>query len=500
MPGRCPSCAANTPRTLKGADAVVWGIPFDAAVSNRPGARFGPQAIRRASAIFDNDPQYPFQRDLFAKMAVIDYGDCLLDYGNHQKTPATIEREAAKILEVGRVPAVARRRPFRHLAAAEGACRQYTARWRWCSSTRIRTPGTTTASASTTAPSSARAVRDGVIDPDRSIQIGIRTHAPEDCGIKILYGHEVEDMRAADIANAIIERTGGMPDLHHLRHRLPRPGLCARHRHAGRRRPVHGQDPVGAAPARRARHRGADVVEVAPAYDHADITAIAGATVAMHISACWRSETRRRAAEQLQIKPAADGRLRPRHTALENQRISTDWHMKPKIFIDGEHGTTGLQIRSASPAAPTSSSCPSRPSGARPGAARADLLNAADIAILCLPDDAAREASRWSPTHGTRIIDASTAHRVADGWAYGFPEMDADQAGAIAAARYVANPGCWPQGPIALLRPLVKAGILPADYPVTMSGISGYTGGGKSDDRGLRGHRARTRRIPALRR
>ncbi len=88
-------------KDVRGADAVVWGIPFDAAVSNRPGARFGPQAMRRASAIFDNDPQYPFNRDLFQAMSVIDYGDCLLDYGNHQKTPATIEREAAKILKSG---------------------------------------------------------------------------------------------------------------------------------------------------------------------------------------------------------------------------------------------------------------------------------------------------------------------------------------------------------------------------------------------------------------
>ena len=97
----------------------------------------------------------------------------------------------------------------------------------------------------------ARAVREGIIDPDRSIQIGIRTHAPDDCGIKILYGHEVEEMRAADIAYAIVERTGGKQDLRHLRHRLPRPGLCAGHRHAGRRRAVLGQDAVGAAPARR---------------------------------------------------------------------------------------------------------------------------------------------------------------------------------------------------------------------------------------------------------
>ncbi|TIX80969.1 MAG: agmatinase, partial [Mesorhizobium sp.] len=78
-------------KDVKGADAVVWGIPFDAAVTNRPGARFGPQAIRRASTILDNDPQYPFSRDLFEHLAVVDYGDCLLDSGNHQKTPATIE-------------------------------------------------------------------------------------------------------------------------------------------------------------------------------------------------------------------------------------------------------------------------------------------------------------------------------------------------------------------------------------------------------------------------
>ena len=81
-------------KNLKGVSTAIWGIPFDAATSNRPGARFGPQAIRRASAIFDNDPQYPFARDLFAQMPTIDYGDCLLDYGNHWKTPDTIEKEA----------------------------------------------------------------------------------------------------------------------------------------------------------------------------------------------------------------------------------------------------------------------------------------------------------------------------------------------------------------------------------------------------------------------
>ena len=88
-------------KNVKGADVVIWGIPFDAAVTNRPGARFGPQAIRRASAIFDNDPQYPFHLDLFDKLGVVDYGDCLLDNGNHQKTPKTIEREAARLISSG---------------------------------------------------------------------------------------------------------------------------------------------------------------------------------------------------------------------------------------------------------------------------------------------------------------------------------------------------------------------------------------------------------------
>jgi len=113
-------------------------------------------------------------------------------------------------------------------------------------------------------------------------------------------------------------------------------------------------------------------------------------------------------------------------------------------------------------------------------AARAEFLNAADIAILCLPDDAARESVSLIENDTTRVIDASTAHRVADGWTYGFAEMDGGQAEAIAKAKRVANPGCWPQGPIALLRPLISAGLLPADFPVTVNGISGYTGGGRS--------------------
>nr|AAW62390.1 agmatinase [Agrobacterium vitis] len=111
-------------KVLDGVDTAVWGIPFDAATSNRPGARFGPQAIRRASAIFDNDPQYPFERDLFAAMPTVDYGDCRLDYGNHWETPATIEKEAADILSKANFLLTLAGEPFHHLAAAEGPCRQ----------------------------------------------------------------------------------------------------------------------------------------------------------------------------------------------------------------------------------------------------------------------------------------------------------------------------------------------------------------------------------------
>ena len=153
--------------------------------------------------------------------------------------------------------------------------------------------------------------------------------------------------------------------------------------------------------------------------------------------------------------------------------------MAPKIFIDGEHGTTGLQIVGRL-AGRTDIEVISIPTDKRKDPeARAEYLRKADIAILCLPDDAAREAVALASDAGTRFVDASTAHRTAEGWVYGFAEMDKDQAGKIAKAQFVANPGCWPQGPIAGLRPLVTAGLIPADFPVTVSGISGYSGGGK---------------------
>jgi N-acetyl-gamma-glutamyl-phosphate reductase len=149
------------------------------------------------------------------------------------------------------------------------------------------------------------------------------------------------------------------------------------------------------------------------------------------------------------------------------------------VFIDGEEGTTGLQIRDRLEGRSELDLIHLTGETRKDTAARREALNTADIAILCLPDDAAREAVAMIGNNTTKVIDASTAHRVADGWAYGFPEMLPGQTGAIADAGRVANPGCYPTGAIALIRPLVDAGLLPADYPVTVNAVSGYSGGGK---------------------
>lgn len=154
--------------------------------------------------------------------------------------------------------------------------------------------------------------------------------------------------------------------------------------------------------------------------------------------------------------------------------------MTAKIFIDGEHGTTGLQIRTRM-AGRRDVELLSIPEAERRNAAlREDLLNSADIAILCLPDDASKEAVKMvAGNNNIRIIDTSTAFRIAPDWAYGFAEMDKAQGDKIRSARFVANPGCYPTGAIGLIRPLRAAGILPDGYPVTVNAVSGYTGGGK---------------------
>ncbi|WP_295207366.1 N-acetyl-gamma-glutamyl-phosphate reductase [uncultured Brevundimonas sp.] len=153
--------------------------------------------------------------------------------------------------------------------------------------------------------------------------------------------------------------------------------------------------------------------------------------------------------------------------------------MTHTIFIDGEAGTTGLEIRERLEARPDLELL-LLGERRRDADARREALNGADAVILCLPDDAAREAVSMIENPSVKVIDASTAYRVAPGWAYGFPEMDAGQRALIARSQFVSNPGCYPTGFIALVRPLVKAGLVPANYPVTVNAVSGYSGGGKA--------------------
>ncbi len=153
------------------------------------------------------------------------------------------------------------------------------------------------------------------------------------------------------------------------------------------------------------------------------------------------------------------------------------------VFIDGEAGTTGLGIRDRLRAV-GEIELKSLPDALRKDpAARRDIMAEVDLVVLCLPDDAAKESTALAESLGSdapKLLDASTAHRVDPDWAYGFPEMLPGQAQKIAAAAKVANPGCYPTGAIALLRPLVDAGLLPPDYPVSINAVSGYSGGGKA--------------------
>ena len=267
-------------RDRAGVDLAIWGIPFDASVSNRPGARFGPQAVRRASAIFDGDPQYPFGFDPWEVLAAVDYGDCGFDYGDPAGVPNYIETQASEILDSGchlfsiggdhfvTYPLL-RAHVARHgsLALVQFDAHQDT----WPDDGSRIDHGSFVG----------RAVREGLIDPARSIQVGIRTHAPETCGIEVLHGSAFDELGAAGIVEAIKARVGEGPAYMTFDIDCLDPAFAP-----GTGTPVAGgpssREALGVLRALgELDFVGGDVVEVSPPYDHADITAIAGATVAL---------------------------------------------------------------------------------------------------------------------------------------------------------------------------------------------------------------------------
>ena len=260
------------------ADVAVWGVPFDCATSNRAGARFGPAAIRRASAIFDGDPQYPSRRDPFANMRVIDCGDCFFEYERLALAPAAIEAQARQIVDAGvhlitlggdhfiTLPLL-RAHVARHgkLALVQFDAHQDT----WDDDGTKMSHGTFVT----------RAVAEGLIDPARSIQIGVRTVAPNDYGIEIVDADTCLALGAGGIAARIRSRVG--PGGAYLTFDVD--VLDPAHA-PGTGTPVAGGLTSAIALAtiwqtRELDWRGMDVVEVAPPYDHSDITAIAAASV-----------------------------------------------------------------------------------------------------------------------------------------------------------------------------------------------------------------------------
>lgn len=270
-------------RDLAGVDLAVWGVPFDSATSNRPGARFGPQAIRRASAILDGDPQYPFGFDPFERLAVVDRGDCGIDHGRVDLVPGVVEQEAAAILGAGAMLltlggdhsvtySLLKAHAARHgpLALIQFDAHQDT--WHPDAGDPARIDHGSFVS---------RAVKEGLIEPDHSIQVGIRTHAPADCGIEIIRGHEIETGGIARAIERVRARVGKRRAYLSFDIDCLDPAFA----------PGTGTPVAGGLTSREAmavlRALGAvdfvgfDVMEVAPPYDHADVTALAGATMAM---------------------------------------------------------------------------------------------------------------------------------------------------------------------------------------------------------------------------
>jgi N-acetyl-gamma-glutamyl-phosphate reductase len=169
----------------------------------------------------------------------------------------------------------------------------------------------------------------------------------------------------------------------------------------------------------------------------------------------------------------------PTYTRTASNRFDSALDAKKKIFIDGEAGTTGLQVRDRLAGRDDLEIISISDELRKDVGERKRLINEADCVILCLPDDASKEAASMVENDRTVVIDASTAFRVDDDWTYGFPELSKAQKDALQTSKRISNPGCYPTGFIALIRPLVDAGIVPADTPLTVNAISGYSGGGK---------------------
>ena len=279
-------------RDLTGVDLAILGVPLDVTVTNRPGARFGPQAIRRASAIFDGDPQYPFGIDLFEELAVVDYGDVALDLHAPLTIPETIEAEVKPILDADvhlftlggdhyvTWPLLkAHAAKYGPLALVQFDAHQDT----WPDDGKKLSHGSFVL----------RAVRDGIVNPDRSIQIGIRTQAPEDCGIETISAYDVHRLTPDAVAERIVQRVGGMPAYLTFDIDCLDPAFAP-----GTGTPVAGglssaQALMAIAGLGPVDFVGGDVVEVSPPYDHADITAIAAATVAQHYIGLLATKRRR---------------------------------------------------------------------------------------------------------------------------------------------------------------------------------------------------------------
>jgi agmatinase len=280
-------------RALAGVDAVVWGIPFDQATTNRPGARFGPQAIRRASSIFEGDPQHPFGIDPFATLTTVDYGDCAIDFGRPMEAAGAIERQTREILASGAfllslggdhyvTYPLLKAHADRHgpLALVQFDAHQDT--WE-------DEPGRISHGAFI-----GRAVREGLIDPDRSTQVGIRSHAPHDFGIAVITASGIDAMGVQAIVETIRMRAGDGKAYLTFDIDCLDPAFA----------PGTGTPVAGGLSSREALSIlralgpvdfvGADVVEVSPPYDHADITAIAASTIAMYALGLLAERRRRK--------------------------------------------------------------------------------------------------------------------------------------------------------------------------------------------------------------